>query len=208
MKSLIVLALVLFSIINISNAIDENSFFQNKVVLKENFYDLHWNFTSTDVTFKIVVKKQDGWVGFGLSPNGEMYQSYLVMAHFKPSATLKGYHVGVNAGAGSHRPIPDTKENWEKLFMKKDNDEMVVIFRRKIKIVESETNGFNDEILKSQEVIFAWGDNFDNDNTPIYHGTAARDNKLVNILQTNNANKLSFGSFSILLTLLGLFIAN
>ncbi len=79
---------------------------------------------------------------------------------------------------------------------------------RKIKIVESETNGFNDEILKSQEVIFAWGDNFDNDNTPTYHGNAARDNKLVNILQTNNANKLSFGSFSILLTLLGLFIAN
>ena len=62
----------------------------------------------------------------------------------------------------------------------------IVIFKRKIKIVESETNGFNDENLKSQEVIFAWGDNFDNDNTPIYHGTAARDNKLVNILQTNN----------------------
>ena len=46
----------------------------------EEYYELHWNFTrSTQSIYFAVNVSTTGWVGFGLSPNGQMPASDVVM---------------------------------------------------------------------------------------------------------------------------------
>lgn len=43
-------------------------------------YTLYWNFSTADETITFAVKaKTNGWVGFGLSPNGGMVNSDVVI---------------------------------------------------------------------------------------------------------------------------------
>ena len=41
-------------------------------------YELYWNVTGDNITFAVRVQTQ-GWVGFGISPNGLMLDSDVVM---------------------------------------------------------------------------------------------------------------------------------
>ena len=43
-------------------------------------YDVFWNVTGNRVTFVVVVATT-GWVGFGISPNGLMLDSDVIMGH-------------------------------------------------------------------------------------------------------------------------------
>ena len=45
-------------------------------------YVLYWNFNNTHVTFEVHVKTR-GYVGFGLSPNGNMYPADVVVGWVK-----------------------------------------------------------------------------------------------------------------------------
>ena len=48
--------------------------------LHEGYYYLYWNFSSTDETIQFAVRvKTTGWVGFGISPNGQMPGSDVVI---------------------------------------------------------------------------------------------------------------------------------
>ncbi len=50
------------------------------VTLSENEYYLYWNFSQTDETIQFAVSvKTTGWVGFGISPNGQMPGSDVVI---------------------------------------------------------------------------------------------------------------------------------
>jgi hypothetical protein len=53
-------------------------FYVNHVELMPGFFHFHWNFSETDIIGEIHVKTE-GWVGFGLSPNGKMDQSDVVI---------------------------------------------------------------------------------------------------------------------------------
>lgn len=189
MKNLVAVLLVTVFIYHKASALDENTFFQNKIVLRDNVYDLYWNFTETDVTFKIVVTNPDGWVGFGLSPNGGMYNSDLVMAWFNPNGTESFVDAHVGPSPGLHRPIVDKNINWKKLFMKKVDGKMVVIFTRKLKIRgQSKTGEINIEVLITQPVIFAWGNGFEDSQRsfPTYHGSETRGSRTIKILGALN----------------------
>ena len=49
--------------------------------LHEGFYHLYWNFSTVDETIQFAVKvKTTGWVGFGISPNGQMPRSDVIIA--------------------------------------------------------------------------------------------------------------------------------
>jgi hypothetical protein len=52
--------------------------YMNHVELMPGFFHFHWNFSETDIIGEIHVKTE-GWVGFGLSPNGKMDQSDVVV---------------------------------------------------------------------------------------------------------------------------------
>ena len=51
------------------------------VTLHEGFYNLYWNFSTVDEKIQFAVKvKTTGWVGFGISPNGQMPGSDVIIA--------------------------------------------------------------------------------------------------------------------------------
>lgn len=183
-------ALVLLSTISchpIKSVDDE--YFVNKVVLREpNVYTLYWNFTETDTIFKAVVETT-GWMGFGLSPNGGMYSSDLMMAWFSPDGTENFVDAHVRP-SGLHRPIPDTNQNWKKLFMKQENGFITVIFTRKNTICgQEDSEEVNLSITETQPVIFAGGEDFDDAERsfPAYHGNVNRGSKVMSI--TGKLNK-------------------
>ena len=48
--------------------------------LSEGYYFLFWNFSTTDETIQFAVRvKTTGWVGFGISPNGQMPGSDVII---------------------------------------------------------------------------------------------------------------------------------
>ena len=113
--------------------LDESSFFVNHAELRaDGQYNLYWNFTATDITFKAVART-GGWLGFGLSPNGGMYNSDVVLAWFGADGEEKLVDGHVRP-SGLHRPIVDANQNWQRLFMKQENGFLTVIFTRKIKV--------------------------------------------------------------------------
>ena len=51
------------------------------LTLQEEIYDLYWNFSTVEETIHFAVKvKTTGWVGFGISPNGQMPGSDVIIA--------------------------------------------------------------------------------------------------------------------------------
>ena len=128
---------------------------------------IYWNYTDKDITFKAVVKTSGG-IGFGLSPNGGMKYSDLVVAYFNSdgSTNFSDRHVeGTNS-----RPIKDQIQNWRLLQMSQENGFISVIFTRKLKIPCSNlTSEVNIDIVGTQYAIFAWG-SLKNDDIS-YHAT-------------------------------------
>lgn len=149
-------------------------------------FNLYWNFTDTDITFKAVART-NGWLGFGLSPNGGMYNSDVVLAWFGDdgSENLVDAHV---RPSGLHKPIVDVNQNWQKLFMKQENGVLTVIFTRKIKVCgQADSGEINLEVTGTQPVIFAWGEGFeDGKSFPTYHGSTNRGSKVLAILGSLN----------------------
>ena len=59
---------------------DDLSYYQFSATLSEDYYTLYWNFSAeTNRTWFAVEVQTTGWVGFGLSPNGQMPQSDVVI---------------------------------------------------------------------------------------------------------------------------------
>lgn len=83
--------IILFSVIlYISDAFPAVSEdFSHSLILKEpDVYKVFWKFNKDNITFEIQVKTK-GWVGFGLSTNGGMSGSDIVMGWVKDGkATL------------------------------------------------------------------------------------------------------------------------
>ena len=86
MKSTVVAALLIALLVAVDVCKgDHHSTFAEKYPfsanLYEGFYNLYWNFSSVDQTIHFAVKvKTTGWVGFGISPNGQMPGSDVIIA--------------------------------------------------------------------------------------------------------------------------------
>ena len=85
MKLLVSLLVVCVASIGLSRAapVDLQAKYPFSLVLLDSrgqYYGLHWNFTrSTEAIYFAVNVSTTGWVGFGLSPNGQMPGSDVVM---------------------------------------------------------------------------------------------------------------------------------
>lgn len=158
-------SIVFISILKTSGAVDSNTYFVNNVtLLGSDQYSLYWNYTLTDITLKIVVKTT-GWVGFGLSPNGGMPNSDLVIAYKNAdgSTNFSNRYVGSSNGV----PIMDSTQNWMMLYFQQENGFTTVAFTRKIQICNSVHS--IDILPGTQSIIFAWGSSFSK-NDIAYHG--------------------------------------
>ena len=100
-------ALLICSVIGLGAAVNLEAKYPFSAVLLDNengYYALYWNFTrSTESIYFAVNVSTTGWVGFGLSPNGMMVGSDVVIGWVANDGT--GYfhvsHVAVVAGCCS-----------------------------------------------------------------------------------------------------------
>ncbi len=70
-------------LINIVASIDPpiptDTYLNRMVLVEPNVYILYWNFTDNDILFETHVQNGNGWSGFGLSPNGGMINSDVII---------------------------------------------------------------------------------------------------------------------------------
>ena len=158
---------------------DETSLFGNTAILDSKSM-IHWNYTSTEIIIKLTIQTT-GWVGFGLSPNGGMLNSDILLAW--PNE-FRDAHVETTT-----QIIYDKKMNWQRLFYSQSSGATTVIFKRKIIICDKDSNEININVEPTSFVIYAYGDNFVN-GLPTYHGTSNRGSKSLPLLVTNKKVQL------------------
>ena len=173
------------SLAHCQNGYDENTYFSNSADLSKDV-NLKWNFTTEDIYFKLVVNT-NGWVGFGLSPNGDMANSDTILAWTNPDGTIQFK----DSHTFNRNVWVDTVEHWKRLFYTKANGKTTVIFTRKLKIcppASQPANETNINVEPTAYVIYAFGTNFRN-NFPAYHGTS-RGSKSLPLLVPNEKVQL------------------
>lgn len=168
-------------LVPLSAGLEYNSetYFQHKSILVEpDKYVLSWNYTAIDITFKVVVNGTK-WVGFGLSPNGGMLNSDVIVAWLNEDGTSDFSDRSVTQ---TRYPIRDAKNNWKLLYISQANDRLTVIFTRKVEVCEkSDKSEINIDVQLMQYVIYAWGDRLVN-NEILYHGGKNRGTKSLPLL--------------------------
>lgn len=180
------LGLIILSLSSVGTSLyDSNSIFMNKHVLVDpDQYVLMWNYTDTDIIFKIVVK-HIGWIGFGLSPNGEMDNSDIIVAYLNSNGS-----VNFTDRHTEESPMTyiDKSQDWYLLFYEQKDGFTTVVFTRKLVICKSNSDDLDIDILSGiQHLIYAWGSNFINGDIT-YHGPVNRSTTVVSLLNTVNQN--------------------
>jgi hypothetical protein len=154
---------------------------RNTIVLSApDNYVLSWSHNLTDIVFEVRAKAR-GWLGFGLSTNGDMFYSDVVIAWLNPDATFNftDRHIGNNRSV-----LIDREQNWRPLVVRaEDGGYLRAKFMRKIRLAV-ESNGEDVDVAAGAPfVIFAWGDNFRNDDLR-YHGPNNRSQRAVNLIES------------------------
>ena len=108
-----------------------NTVFANTAVLDTDV-NLQWNFTDTDIHFRLAIRTSGGWLGFGLSPNGGMANSDVMLTWVGPDGGVQF----IDAHTANRNVWPDTVQNWKSLFFGSANGLTTAIFTRKIKVSE------------------------------------------------------------------------
>lgn len=144
---------------------DKNTIFVNSNTFNEGF-KLEWNYTEDDITFRVTTKTSNGWVGFGLSPTGKMWNSNFFMAWPKADGTGIEFR---DASAVYYNVIYDRTQNWKQLFYQQADGETTVIATRKNKISASMAGASNVDVADQSKVVYAWGSGFNDGGLPTYH---------------------------------------
>ena len=156
-----------------------------KVLVGPDVYILYWNYNSTDITFELQVKSS-GWAGFGISPNGDMENSNVILFWMNSDGTSNFTERNTNAGLVT--PTINTKQQWFPLLTKTQDGYLISKSTRKIKL--SDTTGQHLDIdAGTPHVIYSWGSNFVNGDAA-YHGTNRSTKSLPLISSLNSAINL------------------
>jgi len=110
-------------------------------------YAAHFTVDANSVTIRATVQT-DGWVGFGLSPNGVMEGADIFIAGVKSGGshqTYSGEYTGVE-----HTPQKANSHNWQLISAKEDGKQTVVEFKRLF------NPGDNDKQIEAGETTVIW----------------------------------------------------
>lgn len=168
---------------------NENTYFANEATLSPSVM-MHWNYTSDEIIIRVMMKTS-GWIGFGLSPNGGMLNSDILLAW--PSSNggeFRDAHV-----ASTTQVIYDATMNWQKLFYSQNSGLTTLVFKRKIKVCNpnQDPSEININVEPTSYVIYAYGDNFSN-GLPTYHGSSNRGSRSLPLLAANKKVKLDMST--------------
>ena len=133
---------------------DSKSIFVNQQVVQgPDQYLLFWNYSDTEIIFKVVVKST-GWIGFGLSPNGGMINSDVVIAFKKSDGS---FNFTDRTAFAQSEPNIDKNQDYTMLFNSQISGITTVIFKRNIKICNNDPTEIDFNIEPGTNyVIFAW----------------------------------------------------
>ncbi|XP_074647533.1 DBH-like monooxygenase protein 1 [Tubulanus polymorphus] len=143
-----------------------------------NKFKLEWRMKDMKVEFRVSVHA-DGWFGFGISPDGRMANSDVVVGWMSGATT--GKLVDAHVGAGHAKPVADTDSNWFLTEAASTNQRLVFTFHRLPKTDDSKQDM---EIKPGMtNVIWAYSDSKATSMDSIsYHGPANRGSKSIEIL--------------------------
>ncbi|CAH1233754.1 MOXD1 [Branchiostoma lanceolatum] len=132
-------------------------------VLDENGdFLLSWTFDDEQIEFEARVKTR-GWLGLGLSPNGGMPGSDIVIGWVKDGQT----HLTDRYADEKALPPEDESQDWELLSGYENDTHTVLRFKRKLQTCDVRDRVINKDTLR---VLWAWNDEDpDDDAGPAYH---------------------------------------
>lgn len=104
------------------------------VLISPDVYYLYWNKTDTSIVFEIHVKT-NGWAGFGLSHNGGMINSDVIVAFIHANGT---HHFTDRHVTPSYKVNVDSRQDWFLISMSRADEYLVVKFWRQLKICDPE----------------------------------------------------------------------
>ena len=156
--------------------------YANKLILAEpDLYILYWNYTDQDILFEVHAKTK-GWIGFGLSPNGDMLNSDIVISWVNLNGST---HFSDRNTQTSRTLNIDKQQNWFPLLVTLRDGFTVAKFTRKIKLCDSTTSDDMNVESGTPFVIYAWGETIV-EKDAFYHGTLNRGSKTVPLITTLN----------------------
>jgi hypothetical protein len=100
-------------------------------------YRLYWNFTNDDLVSEIHCRTP-GWVGFGLSPFGNMTTSDMIIGWVDSTSGLANFTD--RFANGIERPVVDVSQDWRLLFAAERNGYTILKFTRPLKLCNAEDN--------------------------------------------------------------------
>ncbi|XP_059175991.1 uncharacterized protein LOC131955763 [Physella acuta] len=138
-------------------------------------YNLFWNFNSSHIMFKTVVKT-NGYIGFGISSNGAMTGADVVIGWVKDGQP----HFADRHAEGNFLPAIDAIQDWSLVSAAESGEYTTLIFVRKLVTCDPDdlpiTNG-------TTRVIFSYNPNDPaSDTTVMYHGSSRRGVKSILML--------------------------
>lgn len=86
----LIINILIFTIFyNYSDAFNEptEKFMHELILNPPDLYKVFWKYNETYITFEVHVKAK-GWIGFGISPNGGMANSDVIMAWIKEGEAI------------------------------------------------------------------------------------------------------------------------
>ncbi|CAF0944282.1 unnamed protein product [Brachionus calyciflorus] len=137
--------------------------YTNTFELIPGVYKLFWNYTDKDLIAEIHCKT-NGWVGFGLSPNGGMDKSDVIIGWISNGqVNFTDRHIV------QKQVLIDQKQDWILLGSSEKNGINIFKFKRNINLCDEEDLKID---AGSPNVIFAYGENDPQPGMDItYHGT-------------------------------------
>lgn len=117
-----------------------------------NDYEMRWSFDEQNITVELRVNNPNGWIAWGLSPNGNMYPSDVVLAYFneKGEGVLEDRHTVAKSPS-----IMDKNQDYHKLSMTRADGMTIVKFTRKLILCDDDDRSIT---MGTQRVIWAYND--------------------------------------------------
>jgi len=154
----------------------------SKILVENDTYILFWNYNKTDITFELQVKTT-GWAGFGISPNGDMTNSDVILFWVNSNGTSN--FTQRNTNKGHTTPSKSKTQKWLPLLVKSQDGYLISKSTRKIKLCD--TSGQHLDIDPgTPHIIFSYGSNFVNGDAA-YHGPNNRNTLSLPLISSLNS---------------------
>lgn len=144
--------------------------------LLQSTYKLFWSFTDTEFIGEVHVRTK-GWLSFGLSPNGAMSGSDVIVAWVNDddgSTNFTDRHIV------GRQVLVDAKQDWTLLSSKQSANFTVIKFKRPIKLCDSDDMTIEQG---SPYVIYAFGQTDPPRGGDVgYHGSTNRGTRAINLI--------------------------